>query len=317
MLKHPLVSAVAALSIAVGAAVVLPASATAAAPDSPTAVVDASGALVSGSGAVSVTASGFGTYEVKFNRNVSTCAYTATATAPNIFVFVAGGHTGPRGVYLETKNPGGGLTPGGFHLSVWCGTSSKRAVIAADGTIVRGRKVVSVTTFPSLPGLYQVKFTASTNFCVATGTIGDTANGLVFSPASLTVQTPRLGPSRIIAIQINDLAVFGGVPSLRPFHVVLTCGEPGVRSATVVSDGTLATGTASSSTRIGVGSYRVTFPTSIVGCATSAVAAGEELTTAGQVWVTPTFRDASSVDVHTTDLDGTPADHAVAVLVSC
>lgn len=70
---------------------------------------------------------GVGRYEVIFNHNVMGCAYTATVADPSNglvyspgLVFTAGGHTSKNGVYIETKNPGGGLSYYPFHLTVSC-----------------------------------------------------------------------------------------------------------------------------------------------------------------------------------------------------
>ena len=68
---------------------------------------------------------GPGRYEVTFTQDVSKCAYVATtknAYTQAIQVFTAGGHNSPQGVYVETKNQGGGLTDGPFNLAVDCGT---------------------------------------------------------------------------------------------------------------------------------------------------------------------------------------------------
>ena len=55
------------------------------------------------------------------------CAYLATIGDPADklvynpgLVFTAGGHGGPNGVYVETKNLGGGLTDYPYHLNVVC-----------------------------------------------------------------------------------------------------------------------------------------------------------------------------------------------------
>src|SRR6516165_4377030 len=86
--------------------------------------VSASGALVTGNGVSSVTHIGTGRYEVTFSTNVQSCAYVATtinAASQALQVFTAGGHLSTDGVYVETKNQGGGLTDGPFNLVVDCG----------------------------------------------------------------------------------------------------------------------------------------------------------------------------------------------------
>jgi hypothetical protein len=91
------------------------------------AVVNAGGALVRGSNGASVAKLGTGRFEVTFAKNVANCAYTATigdtGNALQYYpgeVFTAGGHASAKGVYVETKNPGGGLSDYPFHLSASC-----------------------------------------------------------------------------------------------------------------------------------------------------------------------------------------------------
>ena len=88
------------------------------------AVVDLSGSLVHGNGVSTVTQISTGQYEVTFVPDVSSCAYlatTANAYTEILSAFTAGGHLGSQGVYVETKNQGGGLTDGPFQLAVVCG----------------------------------------------------------------------------------------------------------------------------------------------------------------------------------------------------
>ena len=92
------------------------------------AVVDYGGNLVRHDrSVVGFISYGVGRYEVIFNHNVMGCAYTASVADPSNglvyypgLVFTAGGHTSKNGVYIETKNPGGGLSYYPFHLTVSC-----------------------------------------------------------------------------------------------------------------------------------------------------------------------------------------------------
>jgi hypothetical protein len=71
------------------------------------AVVDLNGTAVAGNHVQSVTRFGTGRYEVTFDQNISSCAYiatTANAYSQAIIAYTAGGHLGPQGVYVETKN---------------------------------------------------------------------------------------------------------------------------------------------------------------------------------------------------------------------
>ena len=142
-----IIAAVAALGLAP-----FPAAATTG-PDQVSAVVSAPGGLVRGSSGASVVKLGVGQYEVRFRRDVSRCAYTATIgdTGNQLQyypgeVFTAGGHLSPRGVFVETKNPGGGLSDYPFHLNVNCSTkrSNPWAVVSAPGGLVRGSSGASV-----------------------------------------------------------------------------------------------------------------------------------------------------------------------------
>jgi hypothetical protein len=91
------------------------------------AVVESSGTLVRGQGAVGVTTPFSGQVRVKFNRAVNTCAWVATPgenDAEILFdpTFISTGisATDQTVIVVETKNPGGGLTPEPFHLAVTC-----------------------------------------------------------------------------------------------------------------------------------------------------------------------------------------------------
>jgi hypothetical protein len=86
------------------------------------AVVDQNGNLVWGdTDVVSALRYGAGRYEVSFAAPVNGCSYTATIGDPGNalvyapgLIFTAGGHQSASGVYVETKNPGGGafrITP--------------------------------------------------------------------------------------------------------------------------------------------------------------------------------------------------------------
>ncbi|MCR6487953.1 hypothetical protein M8542_34525 [Amycolatopsis sp. OK19-0408] len=88
---------------------------------------DYSGNFVRGSGVTAFARLGVGRYEATFGQNVAGCSYVATVADPGNglvyypgLVFTAGGHSSPNGVYVETKNPGGGLADYPFQLQVAC-----------------------------------------------------------------------------------------------------------------------------------------------------------------------------------------------------
>src|SRR5580658_4156773 len=86
--------------------------------------VNLNGTLAHGNGVTGVTHLGTGRYEVTFSADVQQCAYVATtinAYSQALQIFTAGGHLSADGVYVETKNQGGGLTNGPFNLVVDCG----------------------------------------------------------------------------------------------------------------------------------------------------------------------------------------------------
>jgi hypothetical protein len=91
------------------------------------AVVDVDGALVRGDGVMSVTQLGTGLFDVRFNQDVSACAWIATlgvadGVAPPAKgqVGVAGMPDGPNGVRIEAQTSTGAAVDRPFHLAVLC-----------------------------------------------------------------------------------------------------------------------------------------------------------------------------------------------------
>src|SRR5215831_8122722 len=116
------------------------------------AVVGYSANLVRASPGVTLNHLGVGRYDVTFLAGVGGCAYLATVGDPaNALVFNPSGvytGSGPTAtsVYIETKNPGGGLTDGvPFHLAVVCpnAVSTKFLVDTATGLPRRGSGLTS------------------------------------------------------------------------------------------------------------------------------------------------------------------------------
>ena len=185
------------------------------------AVVDGNGALVRGT-ARSVTRLGPGRYEVTFKTNVSKCAYTATIGHPGdqlVFhphlVFTASGHHSNRGVYVETKNLGGGLSDAPFHLNVTCPPKGT-AVVDGNGALVRGT-ARSVTRLG--PGRYEVTFKTNVSKCAYTATIGHPGDQLVFHP-HLVFTASGHHSNRGVYVETKNL---GGGLSDAPFHLNVTC----------------------------------------------------------------------------------------------
>src|SRR4029453_12309791 len=110
-----------------------------------------------------LTELGPGRYKVTFLESVSACAYLATVGDPsNALVYAPSGvytGSGPNSktVYIETKNPGGGLQGGiPFHLAVICSTAPRAhiAVVNALGLARRGSSLTS--SYNAAPGEYVV-----------------------------------------------------------------------------------------------------------------------------------------------------------------
>ena len=91
------------------------------------AVVDATGGFVRSKGVVSVTHLNTGTYDIRFNRPIGKCAWTATLGEPGF-----GGSVGPgqvtlagragtkNGIFLQTFNGAGAATDEPFHPLISC-----------------------------------------------------------------------------------------------------------------------------------------------------------------------------------------------------
>ncbi|MBO0881526.1 MAG: hypothetical protein J2P17_14540 [Mycobacterium sp.] len=266
--------AVAAVAVAGAAAAALAAptlaSATNATSSNLYAKINASGALVAGNGVTSSTALGPGQYEVTFNRNVSSCAYVATpenAFSQAVQVFTASGHLSTSGVYVETKNQGGGLTSAPFDLVVDCGsTNTPYAVVGYNANLVRSSGGVTLS-HPG-PGRYNITFPRTVNTCAALATVADPGNGLVFNPFGVyTGEGPNTN-----TIYIETKNGGGGLQDGAPFHLVLMCsGAPNVSGAKIGANGITGTSFNSMLSYQGsTGQYLLVTRNDITNCATIA-----------------------------------------------
>src|SRR5579862_3994980 len=142
--------------------------------------VNLNGTLAYGNGVTGVIHIGTGRYEVTFSADVQQCAYVATtinAYSQALQVFTAGGHLSADGVYVETKNQGGGLTDGPFNLVVDCGLPGwSYAVVGYHGDLVRSTPRATVTSLGA--GRYDVTFPARIDSCAYLATVGDPGHGL-------------------------------------------------------------------------------------------------------------------------------------------
>lgn len=90
------------------------------------AVVDSAGNLVRGNGVTGVVIAGTGARRVRFDRNVSGCAFSgglhdAAAGYGSLgSIQMAGDSTNPNGIYLETRGTSGALADLEFHIIVDC-----------------------------------------------------------------------------------------------------------------------------------------------------------------------------------------------------
>ena len=232
--------------------------------------VSLSGTLVAGNGVTRVTHIGTGQYEVTFSSNVSNCAYVATtinAYSQALQIFTAGGHLSADGVYVETKNQGGGLTNGPFNLVVDCGQPGwDYAVVGYTANLVRATTGTTLTNLS--PGRYDVRFPASVKRCAYLATVGDPGNALVFNPNN--VYTGSASNPDTVYIETKNQG--GGLSSGIPFHLAVICpAAANVKTAVVRASGTIARGSAgTSSSRPATGQYVVTTSKTVTSCATVA-----------------------------------------------
>ena len=232
--------------------------------------VSPTGTLLAGSGVSGVTVLGPGRYEVTFTTGVSHCAYVATTTnnySQAIQAYTAGGHLSTNGVYVETKNQGGGLTSGPFNLVVNCGGSQLRyAVVGHSSNLVRSTPGAILTELGI--GRFAVTFVESVSSCAYLATVGDPANGLVYAPAG--VYTGSGANSRTVYVETKNPG--GGLQGGIPFHLSVICASaPGTRIAVVNSSGLPSRGSSLTSTyNAARGHYVMASNANIRSCATVA-----------------------------------------------
>ena len=198
--------------------------------------VNLNGTLAHGNGVTGVTHIGTGQYEVTFSANVQQCAYVATtmnAYSQALQVFTAGGHLSADGVYVETKNQGGGLTDGPFNLVVDCGLPGwSYAVVGYTANLVRSTPGATLSTLGT--GRYDVTFPSDISRCAYLATVGDPGNGLVFNPNG--VYTGSGSNSNTVYIETKNQG--GGLSAGIPFHLAVICPTAAhVKIAVVAANG--------------------------------------------------------------------------------
>ena len=196
------------------------------------------GTLVNGNGVSTVTHIGTGRYEVTFTQDVSSCAYVSTtqnAYSQALQSFTAGGHLSTSGVYLETKNQGGGLTDGPFDLAVACGlTGWEYAVVGYTANLVRSSPGATLSHLST--GRYDVNFTTAVAGCAYLATVGDPGNALVFNPNG--VYTGSGSATNSVYIETKNTG--GGLSDGIPFHLAVVCPNAVSTHVLVVRDTGLA-----------------------------------------------------------------------------
>ena len=232
------------------------------------AVVNAAGGQTAGSGVAGIQHLGPGRYEVTFTQDVHQCAYVATtknAYSQAIQVFTAGGHSSPQGVYVETKNQGGGLTDGPFNLVVDCGsTGMQYAVVGYSGQLARGSAGATVTNLGI--GRYNVTFPSSVRTCSYLATVGDPENAIALAPNNVSTGSSTAGPNSVYVETKNP---GGGLSSGIPFHLAVICpSAPNTKVAVVNANGLPARGSALTSSYLAsTGNYVVPTSRAVGKCA--------------------------------------------------
>lgn len=192
------------------------------------AVVNTSGKLVRSSTGATITDLGSGRYNVDFGVSVASCAYLATVGDPanGLVYYPAGVYTGTgpgtNAVYIETKNPGGGLTSGiPFHLSVVCDSAAntKNAVIKADGMPARGSTLTS--TFRPTTGARMMVTDRPITSCATILTRGSIDRSVPYTPA--TVEVNGTGHPNTASLNIRSLLFFGGSQIDEAIHAAVIC----------------------------------------------------------------------------------------------
>jgi hypothetical protein len=159
---------------------------------------------------------------------MAACAFIATVGDPsNALVFAPSGvytGTGPnaRTVYIETKNPGGGLQAGvPFHLALACPSTfnSRHSVVRSIGATQRGS--LGNTSARPATGRYTLTTNRNLSTCSAVATRGSVNTTVPFTPATVEIAA---GPNASsVGIQVRSLLGFGGGFVNQSFHAAIIC----------------------------------------------------------------------------------------------
>jgi hypothetical protein len=239
------------------------------------AVVSSAGTLVRGHNATAAVRLNTGSYSVTFGRNITHCAYVATAGDTG-----AGAVSGPvevttalragttNAVFVQTfveSTTAATLTDEPFHLAVQCGAKRFFGVFAADGTKVRGQNITSSTHLSV--GAYEVVFNKDVHKCAFEATLGTTGAGSISNPGEISV-AGRAGNVDAVFIRIADQ---NNTTADSSFHLSVECGSAhliGVIEATgTKARGANVVSSQKLSSTVNAGTYEVIFNRNVAVCA--------------------------------------------------
>jgi len=190
---------------------------------SPYAVVGRGGALAHGSHALSARRIRRGEDALHFDRDVSNCTFTATIGSVGTAPVAAPGEISVapgakrHNAFVTTLGGAGVAEDFPFHLSAACGTAPLRAVVQADGTLVRGRNVATTSRLSA--GSYEVIFDQDVAACAYTATVGRPSPG--FTKRALTITSAsRGGNANGAFVFIHHMT---GPVADHGFHIVTRC----------------------------------------------------------------------------------------------
>jgi len=230
------------------------------------AVVSATGTLARGNGVTAVSRLGAGVYSVQFTTDMSLCAYEAIGGDPGTGALVAPVVTSvalrsnPTQLLVKTFDESiGSVADAPFHVTTYCGPKLNDAVIAADGTTVRGAHVSASSRIAA--GSYAIDFDHDVSKCAFTATGATTALPGPISVAGLF--------SDVNGVFVQTLSRAGVATDL-PFQLAVDCGATKLVGV-IKRGGAKARGahlTASANLQTGV--YEVIFDRDVSACAYTA-----------------------------------------------
>ena len=198
------------------------------------------------------------------------------------------------------------------------GAQSGWAVVANDGTLVRGKNATGVIHLNT--GVYEVDFTTSIAKCSFTGTIGLPGSDGTNNPGFITVAGRGNNPDGVFVTtfdQAGDATDLG-------FHLNVRCKGKNAPThfAVVDPDGSLARGrdATSASQLKDPGVYEVDFNKSVTACGyflTIGLSGTTNVSNPGTVTVVGRSKNNKGLYIQTFDRKGHPANLGFHVIVQC